>query len=49
MITDTSRNSLLEAAKSFANSQLNVTDITSVEDEIQTIVRAVAGVMIQDT
>lgn len=48
MITDSSRNSLLEAAKSFAINQLNAKDITAAEDEIQKIARAVASSMMQE-
>ncbi|HAH86052.1 MAG TPA: ISKra4 family transposase [Armatimonadetes bacterium] len=48
MTTDTSQNSLLEAAKSFAINHLNTADITTAEDEIQNIVRAIAGTMMQE-
>ncbi len=48
MITCAPRNSLLEAARDFAFSQLESTDITAAEDEIQRILRTVAGVMMRE-
>ena len=48
MITPKSGNPLLEAARDFAISQMNTTDITSAEDDIQNIVRTVANVMMQE-
>ena len=48
MFTPGIRNSLLEAARDFAISHLNTTDITSAEDEIAGIVRTVANVMVQE-
>lgn len=48
MITHTTQNSLLEAARNFAMSQLNLADITTAEDEIQKIMRTIAGAMMQE-
>jgi len=48
MITSATPNSLLEAARDFAISQLEAKDITSAEDLIQRIVRTVAGVMMRE-
>jgi len=48
MFTCATPNSLLEAARDFAISHLNATDITSAEDEIANIVRTVANVMMQE-
>lgn len=47
MITSATPNSLLEAARDFAVSQLEANDITAAEDQIQRIVRAVAGVLMR--
>ncbi len=48
MITPTKQDSLLEAVRDFAVSQLSATDITCAEDEIQKIVRTVANTMMQE-
>lgn len=45
MFTPENGNSLLEAARDFARSQLSAMDITQAEDQIQAIVRTVAGAM----
>ena len=48
MITPTVQNSLLEAVRDFAVNHLSVTDISTVEDEIQNIVRSVANTMMKE-
>jgi hypothetical protein len=48
MVMPTTQNSLLEAARNFAISQLDTKDITLAEDEIQKLVRTVANTMMQE-
>jgi hypothetical protein len=48
MITSTTQNSLLEAARDFAVNHLNAGNVTAAEDEIQNLVRTVAKVMMKE-
>ena len=48
MITQESHNSLLEAVRDFAIDHLNITDITTAEDEIQKMLQVIGNTMMQE-